>query len=56
MYNRTRYYTVCLKLYSRYTKGSGVVWSNDHGLTKYANLCNLAAVKYLGCNADKLKG
>lgn len=52
MYNRTRYYTVCLKLYSRYTKGSGV----DHGLTKYANLCNLAAVKYLGCNADKLKG
>lgn len=50
MCNRTKYYTVCLKLYSRYTKG------NDHGLTKYANLCNLTAVKYLGCNANKLKG
>lgn len=51
--NRTRYYTVCLKLYNRYTKGSE---SDKNGLTKYANLCNLAAVKYLGCNTDKLKG
>ena len=56
MTNQDEYLYICKKLYLRYATGTGIVLGVAGNPSKYQRLLDMAAVKYLGCDPDKLKG
>jgi hypothetical protein len=55
MGNYDKYLYVCHKLRQRYTEKGRMVISVGGVLRKYSRLEDMEAVKYLGCDPNKLK-